>query len=113
MSEFDFWNMTLAELSRWFAAKRKATLLDMKQQAIMDYALADLIGQSMSRLYSSTGKMQKIEEAYSFIFTEEDTEAIRKKEEERKAELSALRFKQFADSFNKRFQTPKEEVAND
>lgn len=79
----------------------------------MDYKLADLIGQSVGRLYSSANKLPELNDVYSFLFDEEDQEKIKEQEAERKAELSAIRFKQFADSFNKRFKTPKEEVAND
>ena len=104
--------MTLAELTRWFTAKRKMKQLEMQERAVMDYKLADLIGQSMARLYSSSAKLPDIKEYYDFVFDEEDREKIKEQQEQRKAELSAIRFKQFADSFNKRF-TPKEEVAND
>lgn len=85
----------------------------MKERAVMDYKLADLFCHSMSRLYSSSAKLPDMKDVYSFLFDEEDQEKIKEQEAERKAELSAIRFKQFADSFNKRFKTPKEEVAND
>ena len=104
--------MTLAELTRLLKAKRKMKELEMKERAVMDYKLADLIGASVARIYSSSAKLPELKETYDFLFNEEDKEAMKQKEQERKAELSAIRFKQFADSFNKRF-TPKEEVAND
>lgn len=81
------------------------TELEDRKRASFDYLLADLIGRSISRLYSSSGKMPSLSEAYPSLFNkEEEAEVIQNK----KKELSALRFKQFANSYNKRFK----EVAN-
>jgi hypothetical protein len=44
--------------------------------------------------------MPEIAEAYPTLF---DTKEIQEKKAEKQAELSALRFKQFATSFNKKF----------
>lgn len=105
--------MTLAELYRLLIAKRKTEARKLKQRAQMDYKLADLFGISMARLYSDGIELPNIEEYYDFLFTDEDKKLIQEKKQERLDELSAIRFKQFADSFNKRFQTPDKEVAND
>lgn len=63
-----------------------------------DYILADLIGRSMARVHSSANKMPGIEKAYPTLFDAEELE------NRRKAELSALRFRQFANSYNQRFE---------
>lgn len=87
--------MTFAEISRAIeSAKRRE-----KRRASFDYVLADLIGRSISRIHSSSGRMPSLSEAYPTLFDQQaEEEEIQKK----KDELSALRFKQFAQSYNKR-----------
>ena len=93
--------MTPAELERMVESKKRS----LKEKASFDYILADLIGHSVSRIYNSGNKMPTLNEAYPFLFNEEE-EA--EKIQEKKDELSALRFKLFAQSYNKKF----EEVGN-
>lgn len=76
-------------------------------KATFDYALADLIGRSVARLYNSSNHMPEISEVFPTLF---DSEEIKQRKQEKQVELSALRFKQFAQSFNKKFN---EEVAKD
>lgn len=70
--------------------------------------MADLIGFSIGRVYNSKNVMPEIETVYPELFVEELVKA-KQAAEERKNELSALRFRQFAESFNKKFN---KEVAN-
>lgn len=105
ISEHEFWDMTIAELVRAIDSKKRIQKDLSKERASFDYILADLIGRSISRIYSSSSNMPAIEEVYPSLF---DSQEIKEKEAERKAELSAIRFKQFADSYNKKFK----EVAN-
>ena len=105
ISEFDFWNMTLAELTRAIDSKKRIKQTEAREKACYDYILADLIGRSIGRLYSSSGKMPDISEAYPSIF---DSQEIEEKKQAQKAELSAIRFKQFAKFHNDKFK----EVAN-
>ena len=74
----------------------------MEQQEIAshNYILADLIGRSVARVYSSSNTMPEVYEAYPTLF---DSKEMEEKKAEKKAELSAIRFKQFAASFNKKF----------
>lgn len=65
----------------------------------MDYKLADLIGYSMARLHSSSNKMPEITKVYPFLNTEENE----RKQAEAKAEVSALRFKLFAQAYNNKY----------
>lgn len=110
ISEEEFWNMTLAEFHRLLASKKRTWMAQQKEKATFDYVLADLIGRSVGRNYSSSTKMPEINKVYPTLFdSDEVEEAIQKK----KDELSAVRFKQFAENFNKRFkqkQQQKEEV---
>lgn len=76
-------------------------------KATFDYALADLIGRSVSRIYNSSNQMPDISEVFPTLF---DSEEVKQRKQEKQVELSALRFKQFAQSFNQKFN---EEVAKD
>lgn len=99
--------MTLAELERAIESKKRLYISTSKEKAVFDYTLADLIGRSISRIYSSSSKMPEIAEVYPTLF---DSEEIQEQKAQQKAELSALRFKQFATSFNSKF---KKEEAKD
>jgi uncharacterized protein Veg len=95
-----FWNMTLAEINREIESKKRQLKEKAKEKASFDYILADLIGRSIARIHSSSNKLPSIAETYPSLFVAEEVEEqIQKK----KDELSVLRFKQFAQSFNKRF----------
>lgn len=73
---------------------------EAQQKASYDYILADLIGRSIGRLYSATTKMPTIAEAYPNLF---ENEEIQEEIQKKKDEASAMRFRLFAQSFNKRF----------
>ena len=100
ISENDFWNMTLSELTRAIESKKRIDKARLQEKATFDYTLANLIGKSISRIYSSSNKMPDISEVYPTLF---DSKEIEEKKQENKNKLSALRFKQFADSFNSKF----------
>ncbi len=92
--------MTLAEVNRAANSKIRMTKIEDEKKASFDYILADLIGRSVSRIYSSSSKMPSLSEAYPSLFTkEEEVKTIQQK----KIELSALRFKQFANSYNSKY----------
>jgi hypothetical protein len=92
--------MSLAELYRAVKSKQRVKLQQQKERAAFDYILADLIGRSVARLYSSNAKLPEITEVYSGLF---DTQELREKRQKQVEELSALRFKQFAQAYNKKF----------
>lgn len=92
--------MTIAEITRMAKSKQRTTITASKERAMFDYLLADLIGKSVSRIYSNSARIPELYEVYPSLFEQEDIEE--KKQEQRDA-LSALRFKQFAQSYNKRF----------
>ena len=98
--------MTIAELGRTFSSRLRVEQQRQKEKASFDYILADLIGRSIGRIYSSSNKMPEISEMYPTLF---DSQEIQEKKQEQKDELSALRFKQYADFHNKKFN---KEVAN-
>ena len=92
--------MTIAELDRLIESKKRIQKREQQDKASFDYILADLIGRSVARLYSSSARMPEISAAYPTLF---DSEEIQEQKQEKKDELSALRFKQFAQSYNKKF----------
>lgn len=83
--------MTIAELTRAIESKQRIETKRAKEKASFDYILADLIGRSVARIHSSSNKLPTIAEAYPSLFVAEE-----------KDKLSAIRFKKFASSFNKR-----------
>lgn len=97
--------MTIAELVRAIDSKKRVQKVQAQEKASFDYILADLIGRSVARAYNSNNTVPTIAEVYPSLF---DSQEIEEQKEARRAELSALRFKQFADSYNKKFK----EVAN-
>lgn len=99
--------MTIAELERATTSRARMEKRRAQETATYDYILADLIGKSVSRIYNSSNHMPDISEAYPTLF---DSQEIEEKKQEQKAKLSALRFKQFAQSFNQNFN---KEVAKD
>lgn len=98
--------MTLAEVERYFKSKARVMKAQERKQASFDYMLAELIGRSMSRVYSSANKMPPIYEVYPTLFSEQEIIAERAK---RDRERFMAGLQQFANSYNKKF----EEVATD
>lgn len=92
--------MTISEITRMAKSKQRTTITESRERAVFDYLLADLIGKSVSRIYSNSARMPELYEVYPSLFEQED---IEEKKQEQRDTLSALRFKQFAQSYNKRF----------
>lgn len=92
--------MTLAEVYRAFESRNRVVKQKAQEQASFDYILADMIGRSVARIYSSSNKLPDISEVYPTLF---DSKQIEENRAAKQAELSALRFRLFANSFNKRF----------
>lgn len=93
--------MTIAEVGRSIESKKRIQKQEEQRQASFDYILADLIGRSVSRIYSSSAKLPDIADAYPQLFNTAEIEA---KKEEKKVEASVARFKQFAQFHNKKYQ---------
>ena len=93
-----------------FASYRRVHKSELQEKATLHYTLADLIGKSVARIYNSSNTMPDISEVYPTLF---DSEEIKQRKQEKQAELSALRFKLFADSFNKKFEESKTEGKED
>lgn len=91
--------MSLAELNRAIASKIRVRNIELKDKANFDYKLGELIGRSVARIYSSSATYPAIEDVYPHLF---DSKELEEKRKAQRAELSALRFKQFAASYNKK-----------
>lgn len=109
ISEADFWNMTIAELNRAIRSKKRMMKLEAQEKATYDYIMADLIGQSVARIYSSSVSFPEIHNVYPTIF---DREKIEEQKQRQRDEISVQNMKNFAESFNKNFKK-KKEVAKD
>jgi hypothetical protein len=94
--------MTICELERFVESKMRVEKLRLQERATYDYILADTIGKSVARLLNSGATMPTLAEVYPTIFEAENNE-VKQEQAEKIAELSALRFELFAQSFNKRF----------
>ena len=106
ISEKEFWEMTFAELDRLVASKKRMEKHFAKEKATYDYISAILIGRAFAACMDNKAKFPEIHEVYPSLFDVQERE-IQKREQSN--QLSALRFKQFAHSYNKKFK----EVAND
>lgn len=100
IDETAYWNMTLAEAIRAIESKKRQQKAAAQEKAALDYIHADLVGRSIARIYSSSNHMPQLNEVYPSLF---DSEEIKAQQEQKKMELSAIRFKAFAQSFNNRF----------
>ena len=94
--------MTIAEIERAIKSKVRMEKYRAKEKAIFDYMLADLIGSSVARLFSSNINYPTIEEVYPSIFID-DIEQKKQEKEKKITELSILRFKEFTKSFNNKY----------
>ena len=93
--------MTLGELQRLFEAKQEVYKARAREKAENNYILAGLIGINLSRVFDASVEIPPIEEVYPNLF---DVEQAREEKQNKKQELSVLRFKQFAQTFNKNFE---------
>lgn len=68
ITEEFFWNSTYGEMLRYMKAYSNRLLRERQDRAFFDYQLSNLIGISVSRLFSSDSKFPEIYEAYPSIF---------------------------------------------
>lgn len=97
ITELAYWEMTLAEVIRAIDSYKRRYRQQERQQAAYDYILADAIGKSVSRVYSSSNKMPELYELYPSLF---ESDEIKAQQQAKRDELSVLRFKQFAQAHN-------------
>ena len=110
ITEDQFWVMTFAEIERAVSSKVRVRKLQAREKATYDYILANLITRGVSKVLGDKESYPTLEEAYPGVF-DDVVEEQKTKVEEQKMSLSALRFKQFAQSYNNSLKN--KEVAND
>lgn len=103
LSELDFWDMTPGEVVRYINSRSKVKRIEAQERASYDYILANLIVKGVGITLGSKETMPKVQEVYPGIFDDLIKEQEEKLQEKR-AQLSALRFRQFAQSYNKNYQ---------
>ena len=102
--EVDFWEMTIAEVNRAIKSYNRMKLESLKEKANYDYILAHLLSRGFGIVMGSKQTFPSIGEVYPNLFKSEGQETEeQKKIQEQKNNLSTLRFLQFAQSYNKRF----------
>lgn len=106
ISEKEFWEMTFAELDRVVASRQRMEKFRAKEQATYDYIHAILIGRAFAASMDNKAQFPEIHEVYPSLFDAKEREL---QKQEQVNQLSALRFKQFAQSYNTKYK----EVAND
>lgn len=68
ITEEFFWNSTYGEMLRYMKAFSNRLSRERQDRAFFDYQLSNLIGISVSRLFSSDSKFPEIHDAYPSIF---------------------------------------------
>ena len=102
ISEADFWDMTIGEIDRMARSKIRVKKMEAQERATYDYIQAALIVKGVGITLGSKEDFPLLEEVYPDIFPD----LVEKKQElakEQKQLLSTIRFKQFAQAYNKKF----------
>ena len=102
ITELDFWDMTPGEVGRTIKSKNRIVKIEAQERATYDYIQAQLIIKGISICLGDKSSYPTIEEAYPGIF-DDVIKQQEQKVQEHKMSLSALRFKQFAQSYNNNF----------
>ena len=96
--------MTPGEIVRAIESYNRRIKIETQEKATFDYIQANLIVKGVGVVLSGKGTMPSIQEAYPGIF--ESLVVDDKQEQElqkQRDQLSVLRFKQFAQSYNNKF----------
>ena len=99
INELTFWDMTPAEVSRAIESFNRVTKIKAQEKASYDYIQAQLIVKGVSICLGDKSSFPTIQEAYPTLF-DDVVQAQEEEVQRKKDELSALRFKQFAQSYN-------------
>lgn len=92
--------MTVGEVVRQIESYNRTYIARQKEKATYDYIHASLIVKGVSITLGAKDSYPQIQEVYSSLFNDDTyTNVI----EEKRNELTVLRFKQFAQSYNKAY----------
>ncbi|MBR4419970.1 MAG: hypothetical protein IKT32_03740 [Clostridia bacterium] len=95
--------MTIAELARYIKSYQRREKQRAQERAAYDYMQANLIARSVASYFSEEITVPTLQEAYSGLFEDKAQEQAEEKAR-LKAELSVLRFKQFANYHNRKYE---------
>lgn len=104
IKENEFWEMTVGEVNRAVESYNRVRQRKLQDRASLDYALAALIGKHVSIVLGDKSGVPDIKTVYPTLFN--DDNELKEREEKlakQKLELSALRFKQYAQFHNNKF----------
>lgn len=99
IKEYEFWDMTLAEITRAVDSYNRKKKREEQEKASYDYILADMIGRSVARLFNGNNRFPEIYTVYPTLF---DNKEIQEREQQARMEMSVIRFKQFAQAYNQK-----------
>ena len=94
--------MTVGEVGRAIASKQKLLRIQAQERASFDYIQAGLIVKGISITLGAKEDYPTLEKVYPELF-DDVIEAQQEKLKQQKMNLSALRFQQFAQSYNRNF----------
>ena len=101
--------MTPGEINRAIESRNRVIKREAQERAGYDYVLAQLIVKGISITLGGNSSFPTMQETYPGLFDDIIAEQ-EEKIQQQKAELSALRFRQFAQSYNNKFKN--KEVRN-
>lgn len=93
--------MTIAEVIRAIESNNRVKKAEAKEKAIFDYIHASLIVKGVGITLGSKQSFPAMEDVYSSLF-KDDSEELKRKEQEQKNNLYALRFLKFAQAHNQK-----------
>ena len=102
VKELEFWDMTIGEVDRAIESRNRLIERESQERASFDYMLAQVLSKNISVILTGKGEAPTLQQAYPNLF-DDLLEEQEQKIQQRKDDLSALRFKQFAQSYNSRF----------
>lgn len=96
IAEKDYWEMTVAEVSRAIESNNRRYKMELKARASMDYALASTIGIFISKaLAQNETEIPPIEQIYPSLFEQEA--------EKKQNDINVARFMQYAALHNLKY----------
>lgn len=105
--------MSIGELQRKIDSFNRVNKHRLQEKATFDYIQAELIAVGFSMCFNKQARFPPIEEVYPQIFGEEDEEEVKAKKEKEKIDISVLRFLQFKEKNNTKFNKQVVETVNE
>lgn len=106
MTEQEFYNSTLSEVTRYVNAHRKQQEYQLQEKAYFDYQLGNLIGLSVARLMSKDAKYPEFEKAYPFLSNTEPKQV----DEAWEMEVHHNKLLEWAEQLNRKYEETEDRV---